>query len=131
MKIINTYGSLIGRILISIMFLLAGINKITNYAGTQAYMDAMGVPSMLLPLVIVLEILGAIAIIIGFKTKFVAFLLAGFSIISAILFHADFSNQMQTTLFLKNISITGGFLLLVVHGAGRISVDNKLTNKGQ
>ncbi len=126
MNFINNYGSLVGRVLISMIFLMAGINKISNYAGTQAYMDAMGVPGMLLPLVILLEVLGAIAIIIGYKTKLVAFLLAGFSVMSAVLFHADFSNPMQMALFMKNISIAGGFLFLVVNGAGKISIDNKL-----
>lgn len=103
---------------------MAGINKITSYAATQGYMEAMGVPSILLPLVILLEVLGAIFIIVGFKTKVTAFLLAGFSVISAILFHADFSNQMQMALFMKNISIAGGFLFLVVNGAGSYSFDN-------
>lgn len=126
MKLINTYGSLAGRILISAIFLTAGISKITGYAGTQGYMEAMGVPGALLPLVIALEVFGALAIIIGYKTKVVAFLLAGFSIVSAILFHNNFADQMQAALFMKNIAIAGGFLFLVVNGAGPFSIDNKL-----
>jgi putative oxidoreductase len=126
MNIINNYGSLIGRILISVIFLMAGISKITGYAGTQGYMEVMGVPGVLLPLVIALEILGALAIILGFKTKITAFLLAGFSVVSALLFHNNFSDQMQATMFMKNIAIAGGFLFLVVHGAGALSLDNKL-----
>jgi putative oxidoreductase len=126
MKLINNYGSLAGRLLISVMFLAAGISKITGYAGTQGYMEAMGVPGALLPLVIALEVFGALAIIVGYKTKVVAFLLAGFSIISALLFHNNFGDQMQAALFMKNIAIAGGFMFLVVNGAGPISIDNTL-----
>ena len=126
MKLINNYGSLVGRILISVMFLMAGISKITGYAGTQGYMEAMGVPGALLPLVIALEVFGALAIIIGYKTKLVAFLLAGFSIVSALIFHNNFADQMQVALFMKNIAIAGGFMFLMVNGAGPLSIDNKL-----
>jgi putative oxidoreductase len=126
MKLINNYGNLVGRLLISVMFLGAGISKITGYAGVQGYMEVMGVPGALLPLVIALEIFGALAIIIGYKTKVVAFLLAGFSIVSALLFHNNFGDQMQAALFMKNIAIAGGFMFLVVNGAGLFSIDNKL-----
>lgn len=123
---INNYANLAGRILISVMFLMAGISKISGYAGTQGYMDAMGVPSILLPLVIITEIVGAIAIIIGYKTRLVAFLLAGFTIISALLFHFDFADQVQSIMFMKNFAIAGGFLFLVANGAGYYSVDTLL-----
>jgi putative oxidoreductase len=126
MKLINNYGSLVGRLLISVMFLMAGISKITGYVGTQGYMEAMGVPGVLLPLVIGLEVFGALAIIIGYKTKVVAFLLAGFSIVSALLFHNNFTDQMQAALFMKNIAIAGGFMFLVVNGAGLYSIDYRL-----
>jgi len=129
MKYLEKYGNLLGRILISIIFLIAGINKIFNYSGTENYMHAMGVPSTLLPLVIALEIFGAIAIIVGFKTKVFAFLLAGFSIISAVLFHMNFSDQMQSVLFMKNMAIAGGFLFLLVNGAGMYSLDHKYTQE--
>jgi putative oxidoreductase len=83
------------------------------------------VPAALLPLVIATELLGSIAIILGWKTRIVAFLLAGFTLLSALLFHNDFANQIQMVMFLKNVSIAGGFLLLVVHGAGPISLDRR------
>jgi len=120
----NNYSSLIGRIFISAIFLMAGLNKISNYEGTLGYMNAMGVPSFLLPLVIATEVLGSLAIILGYKTRLVAFLLAGFSIISALLFHLNFSDQMQSIMFMKNIAIAGGFLFLVANGAGYVSIDN-------
>ena len=117
---------LAGRILLGHIFLLAGINKISAYEGTAGYMEAMGVPGMLLPLVIILEIVGGLALIIGFKTKWAAITLAGFTVVAAILFHADFSDQTQMILFMKNWAITGGLLLVYVYGAGELSVDRKL-----
>jgi putative oxidoreductase len=80
---------------------------------------------MLLPLVIFLEIAGAIAIIVGWKTRLFAFALAGFCILSALLFHMDFSNQVQTIMFMKNLAIAGGFLALFAHGAGDLSLGKK------
>lgn len=124
-KQVQIHSSLIGRILISIIFLMAGISKISGYAGTEAYMGAMGVPTVLLPLVILTEIVGALFIIIGYKTRMVAFLLAGFSVLSALLFHLNFADQVQATMFMKNIAIAGGFLFLVAHGPGAYALDNK------
>ena len=129
MKVLENYGSLIGRVLISLIFLVAGFNKIFAYAATQGYMDAMGVPGALLPLVIALEILGAVAIMVGYKTKLFAFLLSGFSILSAFLFHFNLADQMESALFMKNIAIAGGFLFLVVNGAGKFALDNKFSKE--
>ncbi|WP_025646801.1 MULTISPECIES: DoxX family protein [unclassified Psychrobacter] len=115
---------LLGRVFLSLMFIVSGFNKITDYAGTQGYMESMGVPALMLPLVIILELLGGIAILIGFKTRIVALLFIGFNVISALLFHSDFGDQTQMTMFMKNIAIAGGFLLLFAQGAGAYSVDN-------
>jgi putative oxidoreductase len=125
MTFIQQHSSFFGRILISLIFLVAGINKLTGYDGTAAYMQAMGVPSMLLPLVILTEIGGATAIILGYKTRLVAFLLAGFSVLSALLFHLDFSDQTQSIMFMKNIAIAGGFLFLVANGPGKWALDKE------
>jgi len=127
MSKIQMLSAPIGRILISMIFVVAGFNKISGYAGTQGYMDAMGVPGFLLPLVIVLEVLGGVAIIVGWKTRPVAFLLAGFSLLSAVLFHADFADQSNMIMFMKNVAIAGGFLFLVANGAGAYALDNRLT----
>ncbi len=122
----NKITELSGRILLGHIFLLAGLNKLGDgYAGTAAYMDSMGVPGSLLPLVILLEIGGGLMVILGIKASWVAFALAGFSVIAAIIFHADFSDQMQMIMFMKNISIAGGLLLLGSHGAGELSIDHK------
>ena len=118
-------SQLVARVFLGHIFLLAGISKIGGYEATQGYMDAMGVPGMLLPLVILLEIGGGLAIIAGFKTKWAAMALAGFSVVAAALFHNNFGDQMQMILFMKNIAIAGGLMLLVSHGAGAYSLDNR------
>ena len=115
-----------GRVFMALIFVVAGYGKIGGYAGTQGYMEAMGVPGMLLPLVIALELGGGILILVGFQTRIVAFLLSGFCLVSAALFHGKFSDQMQSILFMKNVAMAGGFLFLVVHGAGAFSVDAKM-----
>jgi putative oxidoreductase len=125
MNLLQNLAAPAGRFLLAIMFFLSGITKISQYEGTQGYMEAMGVPGALLPLVIITEAVGGLAIIFGYKTRYVALALAGFSALSAILFHADFSNQAEMTNFMKNFAIAGGFLTLVVHGAGSFSLDNR------
>jgi putative oxidoreductase len=122
MKTYQNVADLGGRILISYMFLTAGFAKISGYAGTQGYMEAMGVPGGLLPLVIALEVLGAIAIIVGFQTRLAAGVLAAFTLAAAVLFHSG-ADQMQQLLFWKNVAVAGGFLFLVARGAGGWSVD--------
>jgi len=112
-----------GRVLISAIFLTSGLGKIAGYAGTQGYMEAMGVPGALLPLVIALEVGGAIAIIVGYCTRLAAFLLAGFCVVSALVFHRALGDQVQFIMFMKNLAIAGGFLLLVARGPGEWSLD--------
>jgi len=112
-----------GRILLAHIFLFGGYEKIAGYAGTQKYMSAQGVPGELLPLVILLELGGGIAILAGFMTRWVALALALFCIATAILFHLDFGNQMQAINFMKNFAMAGGFLVLAQCGAPWLSVD--------
>lgn len=119
---IANLADLSGRVLISGLFLVSGLGKIAGYAGTQAYMAAVGVPGALLPLVIALEVLGAIAIIVGYRTRLVAAGLAVFSIVSGVLFHGG-GDQVQQIMLMKNVAIAGGFLFLVARGAGEWSVD--------
>ena len=116
---------LIGRILISALFLLNGIFKINNYDGAIGWMESFGVPGILLIPAIILEIAGPILIIIGYKTKLAAGLLSLFCIATAVIFHNEFTDQMQLTSFLKNIALAGGFLILFVNGAKGFSLDNK------
>lgn len=121
----DKYINLIGRLLMAQIFLIAGIGKIMGYAGTQAYMASMGVPGALLPLVIALEIGGALALIIGWKTKWVCYALALFSIVAAAIFHHNFADTMQKINFMKDLAIAGGFLILSVSGPGPLSLDKK------
>ena len=116
---------LIGRILISALFLLNGIFKISNYDGTIGWMESFGMPGILIIPAILLEIVGPALIIIGYKTKLASGLLSLFCIATAFIFHNDFANQMQLTSFLKNIALAGGFLILFVNGAKGFSLDNK------
>ena len=122
---LKKFTELAGRALLALLFLLSGLGKIGAYGATAGYMAAMGVPGVLLPAVIATEVLGAIAIIIGWQTRVVAFLLAGFSLISALIFHRNLADQIQMIMFFKNIAIAGGFLLLVANGAGRLSIDRR------
>jgi putative oxidoreductase len=112
-----------GRVLMSAIFIMAGISKFGAYAATQGYMESMGVPGVLLPLVILLELGGGLTVLLGWQTRISAFLLAGFCIVSALIFHANFGDQMQSILFMKNMAMAGGFLFLVAGGAGAWSLD--------
>jgi putative oxidoreductase len=122
-------AELLGRVLIAAIFLVAGLGKISGYAATQGYMASMGVPGALLPLVIALEVGGAVAIIVGWQTRLVAFLLAGFSVVSALIFHGALGDATQFILFMKNLAMAGGFLFLVAHGAGDWSLDARRHRK--
>ena len=108
------------------LFLLSGLGKIGAYAATAAYMSSVGVSDALLPVVIATEVLGALAIILGWQTRVAAFLLAGYSLLAALVFHTNFADQIEMIMFLKNVSIAGGFLLLVANGAGPLSLDRRL-----
>ena len=115
---------LLGRIFISLLFLINGYFKILNYEGTLEWMEGYNVPGILLTPTIILELAAPILVILGYKTKISAFLLAAFCITTAIIFHTDFSSQTQITSFLKNIALAGGFLFIVVNGAKKYSFDS-------
>lgn len=118
----QNFTDLAGRVLISAMFLNSGLAKVSGYTGTQGYMESVGVPGALLPLVIALEVLGAVAVIVGYRTRLAAGALAAFTLAAAVLFHSG-ADQMQQLLFMKNVAVAGGFLFLVARGAGDWSVD--------
>src|SRR5258707_7396433 len=120
---VKNVSELAGRILLSVLFLLSGLGKVGAYGATAAYMSSAGVPSVLLPVVIATEVLGATAIILGWQTRITAFVLAGYSLLTALVFHTNFADQIEMIMFLKNVSIAGGFLLLVANAAGLLSID--------
>lgn len=129
MKKLEDTGFLVARILMPILFIVAGWGKITGYAGTQQYMEAMGVPGFMLPLVILLEFGGGLAILFGFLTRFTALFTAGFTILTAFLFHSNFAEGVNQLMFMKNLSIAGGFLVLGLVGPGAYSIDRLLRKK--
>ena len=116
---------LVARILISALFLLNGIFKISNYDGTVGWMEGFGIPGILLIPAIILEIVGPILIILGYKAKIAAGFLSLFCIATAVIFHNDFSDQMQLGSFLKNIALAGGFLFIFINGTKDFSLDKK------
>ena len=120
---LDATASLLGRLGLSLIFIISGWGKIAGYAGTQQYMEAVGVPGGLLPLVIALELGGGLAILGGAFTRWIALALAAFSLASAALFHADFGDAAQAINFWKNVAMAGGFLMLAAHGAGSYSLD--------
>ena len=107
---------------------MSGISKITSYQNTAAWMESERLPGLFSLIVIPLEVLGGIAIIVGWNTRIVTSLLAGFCLLSGILFHGNFSDQGQMAMFMKNLAIAGGFLLLIVHGVGNYSIDARSRN---
>ena len=116
-------AALAGRILLAVIFVLSGFSKIGDYAGTVGYMESMKVPGILLPLVILTELGGGLLVVAGYQTRLVALALAGFCIVSAVLFHTVPSDMPNQVNFMKNLAISGGFLMLFAYGAGAYSVD--------
>ncbi len=116
---------LIGRILLSILFIGAGYGKLTGFGGTVGYFTSIGlpVPTVTTALVIVVELLGGLAILAGFFTRPVAYVLALFTVATAFVGHGDFSVAGNDIHFMKNLAIAGGFLVLAAFGAGSLSVD--------
>ena len=117
---------LFARILISVLFLLNGVFKISNYEGSVDWMESFGLPGILIIPAIILEIIGPILIILGYQAKLAAGLLSLFCIATGVIFHNDFSDQTQLTSFLKNIALAGGFLFIFINGTRNFSLDKKL-----
>lgn len=126
----NNLSLLIGRIGLSAIFVVSGFGKLAAYAGTQQYMEAAGVPGALLPLVILAEVGGGLAVLSGFLTRTAAIGLAVFSVIAALAFHSHVADQMQSINFMKNIGLAGGFLALAASGAGKFSLDHWFADRG-
>lgn len=121
----DAFLNLAARVLMAQIFIISGFSKITGYAGTQQYMASQGVPAFLLPLVILTELGGGVLLVLGWKTRWVALALAGFTLLAALLFHLKPGDQMQMISFMKNLAIAGGLLLFVRYGAGAPALDRQ------
>ena len=115
----------LGRLLISALFLISAYNKIFSIDGTMSWMEGYGIPGLLLYPTIAIEIILPLFVIIGYQARISAGLLAVFCIATALLFHFDFVDQMQTIAFLKNLGLAGGFLFIVANGTRDWSVDRE------
>ena len=118
-----------GRLLLSALFLIEGVGKITVQEDVIMYMEDYGVPGILFLPATVLEILFPLLLIVGYRTKWAAAVMALFTFAVAIIFHTDFSDGMQMVMFLKDIAIAGGFMIIVAHGPGKISLDHYFNSK--
>ena len=128
MQALSFYGPLVGRILLSVLFILSGFSKLTNFAGSVEF-AATGVGESLATLAIivaiVIELGGGLMLLVGFNIKWVALTMAAYTLLAALLFHFDFADQNQMSHFMKNLAIVGGLLYIAVYGAGPFSIDKK------
>jgi putative oxidoreductase len=123
--------TLAARIFIGLLFLASGIHKLGHYTETAAYMSSAGVPGLLLPPTIALEVGGAVLILLGWHARAAALALAGFAVLTALLFHADTASDLQTVMFMKNIAVAGGLLMIVAQGPGVCSLDEAARRRQQ
>ena len=119
----------IGRLLLSALFLIEGLGKISMQEDVIMYMEDYGVPGLLFLPATILEILFPLFLIVGYKTKWAASIMALFTFAVAIIFHSDFNEEMQLIMFLKDIAIAGGFMIIVAYGPGKISLDHYFKSK--
>ena len=120
---------LIGRILLSALFLIEGIGKISMQEDVMMYMENYGIPGILFIPAVILEILFPLLLIVGYKTKLAALVMALFTLTVAIIFHTDFSDGMQLISFLKDLAIAGGFMIIIAYGSNKFSIDHFLKSK--
>lgn len=118
---------LAGRVLLSIMFILAGYSKLTAIAGTAGWFESLGIPAPTLAVIAsgLVELVGGLALLVGFKTRLAALVLAAFTVAATLIAHLNLADQMQQLLFMKNLAVTGGFLVLAAAGAGALSIDGR------
>lgn len=127
MSAVQTYAHPAGRILLALVFIVAGLGKLGDVQGFAGYMASGGLPAILAWPAILFEILVGLALLVGFQTRLAALALAAFSVVTAVMYHFVPADQLQMAIFLKNLAMAGGYLLLVVHGAGALSLDNRMT----
>ena len=121
----------IGRLLLAALFLIEGFGKISMQEDVIMYMEDYGVPGILFVPATVLEILFPLLLIVGYKTKWAASVMALFTFTVAIIFHTDFSDGMQLVFFLKDLAIAGGFMIIIAYGSNKFSLDHLLKSKSE
>ena len=119
----------VGRVLLSALFLIEGLGKISMQEDVIMYMEDYGVPGLLFLPATILEILFPLFLIVGYKTKWAASIMALFTLAVAIIFHTNFDEEMQMIFFLKDLAIAGGFMIILVYGPGKISLDHFFKSK--
>lgn len=122
-SVLQSWVPLVARVFLSAVFIRAGITKILNPEGTQAYMAKFGVPGWLLIPTIIVLLVGGLSVLLGYKARWGAALLIGFLIPATLIFHTDFSQNLEVIQFFKNLALMGGLLLVVAYGAGSLSLD--------
>lgn len=120
---LSKYAPLIARIIIGGFFIMAGLGKMGDVAGTAGYMESVGLPGILVWPGIIFEVALGLAILVGYKTRIAALAGAAFCVVTAVFFHTNFADQIQMIMFLKNFAIAGGFLMIFAHGAGAVAID--------
>lgn len=123
MQALSTFGPLVGRILIGLLFLIAGIGKTGDVAGFSGYVASGGLPAFLAWPAVIFEIAVGILLIIGYQTRIVSLATAAFCVVAGLLYHFAPADQMQMAMFLKNLAIAGGLLMFAIHGPGRFALD--------
>ncbi|PIT86589.1 MAG: LysR family transcriptional regulator [Candidatus Magasanikbacteria bacterium CG10_big_fil_rev_8_21_14_0_10_43_6] len=128
---LNTYGPLVARILLAALFIVSGVGKIFGFAGTAGYIASVGLPAgnLLAVIAIIVEVGGGILLLIGWQGRLAAWILAGYSLLTAAIFHNNIADQTQLISALKNISIAGGMLMVALYGTGPFSVSCKCNGK--
>ena len=124
----NPLISIASRLLMALIFIISGWEKLTTFSGSEAYLSSLGIPlvGLATPLVILIELGGGLALLAGFKTRWVAGVLAVFAVATALIAHSNLADQAQSIHFMKNLAIAGGLLLFVKYGAGEASVDERM-----
>lgn len=125
MLLIRPAADLAGRLLISTIFLASGVGGILAFDPTMAFMESKGLPGLLLVPAIALKLGGGLLLIVGFQTRLIALALAGFTLVAAFIFHLDFGNVTERIMFLKNLAMAGGLLIVFVNGPGAWSIDGR------
>ncbi|MGC8202401.1 DoxX family protein [Aliiroseovarius sp. PTFE2010] len=133
MDTLKIYAAPAGRVLLALIFLISGLQKLGDPAGNAAYIASGGLPGFLVWPTIAVELIGAIALIVGYQTRLAALALAGFTLLAGVLYHLipagaaeGMAAQMQMIMFLKNLSITGGLLFVIAMGAGPVSMEGRM-----